>query len=30
MRPYMRDFKGADWGKILDLEKAWKKKEGYV
>jgi branched-chain amino acid transport system substrate-binding protein len=28
--PYIRDVFTADWGKILEHEKDWKKRKGYV
>ena len=28
--PYITGFQGADWGPIIDLEKQWKKKQGYA
>ncbi len=28
--PYITGFQGADWGPINDLEKQWKKKQGYT
>jgi branched-chain amino acid transport system substrate-binding protein len=28
--PYIADFKTSSWDKIYELEKAWKKKQGYA
>ena len=28
--PYIKDFQTSSWGPILELEKAWKKKQGYA
>ncbi|MGQ0584602.1 MAG: ABC transporter substrate-binding protein [Reyranella sp.] len=28
--PYIKDFQASSWGPIIELEKAWKKKQGYA
>ena len=28
--PFIKDFQTSSWGPILELEKAWKKKQGYT
>ena len=28
--PYISDFKSSPWEPILELEKQWKKKQGYA